>query len=214
MYSQNYEEKWIAEYFGDFRGRFLDIGANDGKTISNTYRLALDGWAGVYVEPSPAAYAKLLQTIEGIPPAESRYDGPRFQALNIALGAHNGSITLHESGPHRLHNGNTNNVALLSTTMPSQLQRWVHETFTPVEVPCQTVGSTPEISGTFDLVSIDAEGMDWTILKQLKLDDLAVAALLIEWNGDPKERKKIEAYCERFSLKVRNENYENLFLTI
>jgi FkbM family methyltransferase len=42
-------------------GRFLDIGAFDGETFSNTCALVDLGWSGVMVEPGPAAFAKLLE---------------------------------------------------------------------------------------------------------------------------------------------------------
>ena len=36
MYSQRDEELHILGYFGDKVGRFIDIGAYDGKSFSNT----------------------------------------------------------------------------------------------------------------------------------------------------------------------------------
>lgn len=53
--SQYGEGRWIAEHFAGRVGRFLDVGAFDGKTFSNTWRLAQEGWFGVCVEPSPPA---------------------------------------------------------------------------------------------------------------------------------------------------------------
>ena len=51
-YSQTGEQQVIFDYFGpEFKGTFLDIGANDGVTFSNTYGLSLKGWRGVCVEP-------------------------------------------------------------------------------------------------------------------------------------------------------------------
>lgn len=62
MYSQNEEEKYILEAAGDREqpGVFLDIGAFDGKTFSNTLALIERGWSGVLVEPSPYAFEFLL----------------------------------------------------------------------------------------------------------------------------------------------------------
>lgn len=42
------------------RGSFVDVGAYDGRTFSNTYALAQRGWGGVCIEPAPDAY-KLLE---------------------------------------------------------------------------------------------------------------------------------------------------------
>ena len=40
-YSQNNEQDIILQYFGNRKGFFLDIGANDGITLSNTYALLI-----------------------------------------------------------------------------------------------------------------------------------------------------------------------------
>ena len=64
MYSQNNEEAIITSEFdrmGITAGRFLDVGAWDGKGFSNTYRLAELGWQGVCVEPSPTVFPGLVK---------------------------------------------------------------------------------------------------------------------------------------------------------
>ena len=57
-YSQHGEQAIILDYFekqGIQQGRFLDIGANDGITFSNSYALVIRDWKGVAVEASPSA---------------------------------------------------------------------------------------------------------------------------------------------------------------
>ena len=48
-----------------FRGKrdgfFIDIGAYDGVTISNTYSLEEIGWKGICIEPVPNVFEKLIQ---------------------------------------------------------------------------------------------------------------------------------------------------------
>lgn len=65
MPSQYGEESHILRHFAGRLGRFLDIGAFDGTTFSNTRCLAELGWAGVLVEPSPAAFVHLLKNYAG-----------------------------------------------------------------------------------------------------------------------------------------------------
>lgn len=60
MYSQNDEEAFILQHFGSSTCEFLDIGAFDGKTFSNTYALVERGWGGVCVEASPITFTRLL----------------------------------------------------------------------------------------------------------------------------------------------------------
>ncbi len=61
MPSQTNEDEIIKEYFGDRKGRFLDIGAFNGVTFSNTEQLANMGWGGVCVEPSGIPFKDLLE---------------------------------------------------------------------------------------------------------------------------------------------------------
>ncbi len=67
MYSQNDEEVHILAALSGTVGRFLDIGAHDGHTLSNTMALAERGWGGVCVEPSPNVFPALLNTHEARP---------------------------------------------------------------------------------------------------------------------------------------------------
>jgi len=61
MFSQRDEETYILEHFKGSTGTFLDLGAYDGVMFSNTRQLALNGWCGVCVEPSPTVLPKLLE---------------------------------------------------------------------------------------------------------------------------------------------------------
>ncbi len=74
--SQYGEGQWIVDYFGDRKGRFLDVGAFDGKTFSNTWMLAQLGWSGVCVEPSPPAFCHLMRLYA---------DNTNIRMLNAAL---------------------------------------------------------------------------------------------------------------------------------
>lgn len=60
-YSQRNEDEKIAEYFGEYVGRFLDVGAWDGKDKSNTWLLTERGWSGVCVEPAAMPFLKLMR---------------------------------------------------------------------------------------------------------------------------------------------------------
>ena len=53
MYSSNGEDEAIMAYFeklGIKSGRFLDIGAANGITLSNTHMMARNGWTGVCID--------------------------------------------------------------------------------------------------------------------------------------------------------------------
>jgi len=69
-FSRDGEQAIIEKFFGDFIGRFLDIGAYDGVTGSNSRALAMKGWSGLCVEPGPAQFAKLVRLYQDYPPVE------------------------------------------------------------------------------------------------------------------------------------------------
>ena len=62
-YSQAAEQAIITRFFqeltGDYAAFFVDVGAYDGLTGSNSRLLAELGWSGILIEPTTAAFAKL-----------------------------------------------------------------------------------------------------------------------------------------------------------
>ena len=106
-YSQNNEQDIILSYFQSRKGFFLDIGANDGVTLSNTYALQLQEWKGVLIEPSEEAFNRI----------KVRYGVQKF---NVAIGTEDGHCTFHEMGNHL----NAGDVSLLSTIKKTELKRW------------------------------------------------------------------------------------------
>lgn len=195
MYSQNNEEEIILNYFGDFIGTFIDIGANDGVTLSNTCALSHLGWSGVLVEPSPKAFERLKKNYE-------RMKG--FYLYPFAIGEINGTTILHESG-ELLNQGD---VALVSSIDENEIGRWTPANiqFTKTEVKVfrwKTFLNRLTIK-KFDFISIDIEGKDLDVLKQIDLSE--VKCICVEWNG--KQKDEFMKVCEGFRLI--GENAENL----
>ena len=202
-YSQNGEQKIILDYFENKEvGHFLDIGANDGITLSNVYALALKGWGGVMCEPSPKAFDLLSRNYKPF---------PSVLLLNTAIGAKSGRYLLKESNSH-LVKGDNNNISLLSTFEDSEVKRWKGtQVFTDIEVDVKTYKYAGLDNFDFDFISIDAEGWDFIILEQIDLSNTSM--LCIEWNGNQSIRKQILEYCRIFKMEIHYENIENLILT-
>lgn len=67
FYSQYGQDKFVYETFfkGEKQGIFVDIGAYDGITFSNSYFFEKElGWSGICVEPIPKFFKKLSQLRE------------------------------------------------------------------------------------------------------------------------------------------------------
>ena len=190
-YSQNKEQEAILKYFGDFKGTFLDLGANDGQTLSNTRALAELGWCGCLVEPSPIAFSKLKKLYE-----ESKKGC--FYLYNCAVGLSNSSMPLHDSG-QLLGVGDT---GLVSTLVKKETERFSKTvSYTDIDVKVyrwKTLLNRLSIK-KFDFVSIDIEGLDADVLDQMDLTD--VKLLCIETNGNKELEKKIIEYTSKFGME-------------
>lgn len=164
-YSQNNEEEVIIAEFARMNvqsGRFLDIGAWDGKGFSNTYRLAELGWRGVCVEPSPTVFPNLIKNHAG---------NPHITLVNAAVSpAHAKLVEWFDSGGDAI-----------STTNPAHRDKWEKGwkvKFTPFWIFTMPLSALFDQFGfDFDFINVDVEStnielfrvLPWAALKQTKV---------------------------------------------
>jgi len=196
-YSQNKEDLIIAEYFGDFKGNLLSIGENDGITFSNALAFIEFGWKAHLVEPS-SVFNKMKELHIG---------NPNVKCYDFGIGEKFGFVTFYESGAH-VKGGKDH--ALVSTIDLEETKRWPDVEFKPIEVMCLEWKRAHWWMDyeKFDYISIDAEGQDYSILKQIDLSHTKV--LIIEWNSIIDLKKAYQEYCLPFGLRIIHENAENL----
>lgn len=186
-YTQNDEERVFTEYFGDFKGVLVDIGANDGKTFSNSYRLIENGWVAHLVEPHKEAFEKCVK---------EHADHERVVIHNVAISKYDGEVEFLKGSDSLLSTLNTSMVALWPN-----VQFEVSKTKTISWASFMKKAKIPRI----DFLSIDAEGSDWDILQQINLSE--VRMLCIE-AGDYKGF--IIAYAQRAGMRLIHRTHENL----
>lgn len=188
MFSQSLEEQYILEYFNGKIGTFIDIGANDGKTFSNTLQLVGLGWRGVFVEPSPKAF-ELME--------EFHKELTGVYHYNFALGETNGRVKMWDSGTHL----GKDDHGLLSTMNAEDYNKWRGSTqFTEIEVQCfrwKTFLNRLKIK-EFDFISMDCEGNEIAILKQMDLRSTSCACL--EWNSKPEVKAEFDKLMIGFKI--------------
>jgi FkbM family methyltransferase len=209
VYSQNDEQAIIMKYFGDRRGRLLDIGANDGVTLSNSRALMLSGWEGVLVEPSPKAFARL----------QNVYSSTSAVLLEVCVGPETRVIEFWESGAFE-HTGP--DVALLSCINPKEKERWGEKVaFEPIKVQqlsfkslLKSIWAHIEVESVEDLkfqfINIDAEGMDYEILQQIDLNAVGCECFCIEHNSIPENSLRYISYANKYGFREIGRNAENL----
>lgn len=201
-YSQNNEQQIILDYFGDKIGTLLDIGANDGITLSNSRKLIELGWQADLVEPAPTPFEMLRTMYEG---------HPNVKCHDVAIADFTGIETLYESGEHL----SVNDKGLLSSLSFEETSKWkATANFNPVDVACFTFSDFQKQYGRkkYDFITIDAEGMDLIILRQINLKETGTSLICVEWNG--KDFESFDYYLKGYKMKLIAKNNENLIYGI
>ena len=174
MYSQKDDEQYILKYFGEkSKGRFLDIGANDGITFSNTRRLVELGWSGVCVEPDPTAFVSLIA---------NNKENSNIALINSGLGVFDGMQKFYAMQD-----------SLLSSFSPEQQKIWSNAPFVREYYVNQISWNTLlNLIGTdFDFVSIDAEGVSLSLLEAMPFEVVPAKMICVEHDSQISTIEKI-----------------------
>jgi FkbM family methyltransferase len=178
-------------------GFFVEAGANDGYTQSNTYWLErFRGWRGILVEPVPA-YAAECQV--------GRPDATVVQAALVPFDFEDETITMHFGDlMSTVRGAHGDEAADRAWVGPGLVLGWydAHEE----EVPARTLTSildeldAPEI----DLLSLDVEGYEAFVLRGLDLDRHAPRWIVVEAHDVDGGRAAIEEVLgERYVLEAQ-----------
>jgi len=194
-FSQRDEEPYILKVFEDMdNGRFLDIGAHDGETFSNTRALALKGWGGVLVEPS----------LSVLPALRERYGGnDKYRILECGIGLKRGSFSLFDSRGD-----------LVSSFDEEHKKLWEKKggtVFDEIQRPVMSVKDLFETVGyEFDFISLDAEAWSLDILEVLPFSDLRrVRMICVEFDLNP---QRVLDAVEKHGYRQIHQTAENILV--
>jgi FkbM family methyltransferase len=190
------QDAWVAECL-DFKhdGFFLDFGAFDGVTISNTYALEKDlGWRGICVEPNPRYYPQVCAARSCI-------------TVNVALW-HQSREVLRFVDAHGL--------SALESFKDGDINADRRAQATKDIIAVDTLNPT-ELLGRFnvptliDFLSLDVEGAEYDVLSALDLKKYAVALMTIEHNHNARCQKQIRDHLARFGYEVVQNRNDDFF---
>ena len=187
--SQSGEEDIILKHTASLPvKRFLDIGAGDGKTFSNTYTLAQKGWGGVCVEPAPWNFDYLVKCYQ------ERKD--IFCVNAVVTATHTGLIDFYYTrGDH------------LSSTSLAHTRTWPNVEFRPITgVGVKLHDLLDYFDEDFSFVSIDTEGTTMELLDAYKSHDRwdAVRVICIEVENS-RQREEVN-FVKDFRQKEETAN--------
>jgi FkbM family methyltransferase len=197
MYSQNNEEQIITKALEGITGSFLDIGAFDGKALSNTYRLVELGWSGVCVEPSPCVFVRL---------AELHKDNPKISLVNAA-------ITPGTAGTLcPWYDSNGDGVSSVSAAHKDKWEAGSTIRFNKHWVYTMPLGVLFESFGTqHEFINIDVESINIDLFRALPWTQLtATRVICVEHDGHVNEMRQI---AEQYGFRPIGQNAENVIMS-
>jgi FkbM family methyltransferase len=172
-FSQYGEQKFITEYFRSKKthpGVFLDVGASDGISHSNTHALHLAGWRGILVEPVREEYARLCET----------YKNTSNILVNSAVSDKHGEVEMWVTKQTAAKHGGRDNRNTLDADFAgasgANYEKQPVSSITPADLALLINGMK------IDFASIDTEGLDGFVIKGLF--DNKVYPSLIMWECD------------------------------
>jgi FkbM family methyltransferase len=185
--SQFGQDKWVAEVLlpNARPGVFVDVGAHDGISFSNTYYLERElGWSGLAVEPNPEMYTKLKRQ-------------RRCIALEGCVAPQDGRVRfLQISGYSQMLSG------IVGEFDPRHKKRIENEvrvyggSSREIEVDGYTLGNLLATYGLthVDYLSLDVEGPEYLILESLDFRRFDVSVIGVENNyGDARMPRLLKA---------------------
>lgn len=201
--SQNGEDLFVSNYFAGKTISALSIGENNGVDLSNVRGMIESGQiiSAHLVEPG-SVYSDLHALY---------VDSPNIHTHNFGIGEEEKVVKFYESGAHVA--GGTDQ-GLVSTVNEAETVRWrlagVEFKETEIYIINWPDFYTSIGSPKFDFVSIDVEGLEWSILKQMDLTAIGCSCLCIEYNGHLDLKMQFVSYCEMFGMRLALQNNENL----
>lgn len=200
-YGQLKQDEIIHFYFKLFPERnktFIDVGAFDGISFSNTFFFFKQGWNGICIEPAKKNFNKLHEL----------YKGSSIHTVRAAATDFEGQLTLNVATiPWERDWGSD-----VSSTTDNTKKRFPEYEWNEEIVLAKTLNTIIKDSpiSDFDYLSIDVEGHELEVLKGLDLTKYQPQIILVEYSSKP-DKKALKSYLKQFDYFCWYDNYQDLF---
>lgn len=177
----------VAAFFGDSKGYFVEVGANDPRARSQTWHLEQAGWTGLLIEPQPDL-ARELRAMRMAKVFAVACSSPENAGHTLPL---------HVAGP-----------------LSSLDRRRMAPGATPqavIEVPIRTLDSVLEEAQApehFDFLSIDVEGHELEVLRGFDIVRWQPRLILLEDHvADLSKHRYLSAVGYRIVRRYENNGW-------
>jgi FkbM family methyltransferase len=180
-------------------GIFVEIGAFDGLSYSNTWGLAERGWEGLLVEPIPELATKCR---------ENHRRHPQVSITESAIGSHRGVASLVLAGELTTANH--------AQASEYRTKAWARPLVTDasIEVPMTTLDALLEerkVPTEFDLVVVDVEGYESAVFEGFNLSRWLPRMLIVELADTHPELSLTASDDARLSTTIQATGYRIVY---
>jgi FkbM family methyltransferase len=155
----DHEARLIAAFFGERKGYFVEVGANEPRARSQTWHLEQAGWTGVLIEPQPDLADQLR--------AQRTAKVFAVACSSPANAGH--TLPLHVAGPL----SSLDRASMAPGARPEKV----------IDVPIRTLDDVLEEAGApahFDFLSVDVEGHEIDVLRGFSIARWRPQLILLE----------------------------------
>jgi FkbM family methyltransferase len=177
--SQHGEDKFMTQFFdNEYKGVCIEVGAYDGKTLSNTYYFEQKGWNCLCIEPIQSAFKECTKI--------------RKNAIQCCIGEKDS-----ENKEFKIYHLNTNLCAISSLVPDERLVESHKHLITNVSTQSVAVRSLTSLLNelnfpkSIDFISIDTENTELDVLKSIDFSIYSIKYFIIENNYN-------EPFCEDY----------------
>lgn len=170
-YSQHKQDVWVASLFPrDHQGFFVELGAGDGVSFSNTKMLEDElGWTGLLIEPHPSHYQALVTARPNCQTSDAVVDGDEHEVEYWFRGGWISGIVDQDTKQSKQRY----KAKLRRDRQRGTVRKMRTQTLA-------TVFKEHQVPRVVDYLSLDVEGAEYRILKDFPFDRWLFLAMSIE----------------------------------
>ena len=187
-FSQLGQDTRVLSHYNNKRyGYFIEIGAYNGITLSNTYLLEKNyGWTGLCIEPSPYQFPNLVKNRpNSICINTTVYNNDGLIKEFIVADMFSGIVDHIDCHKEYLNN---EKIKVVTVKLDTLLKRYHSPSF-------------------IDYLSIDTEGSELEILRSVDFSSYRFGMIHLEHNGIEPRRMNIRKFLEEVGYTYQGENY-------
>lgn len=190
-------DKIYTKYFGLFCNQktFVEIGAFDGESVSNTSCLADSGWKGFYVEPVHENYLKCLH----------RHKDNNVVVSNLSIGLEEGIQKIYSNGILSSLDKDHADLGVTKFNYPLYQESLCYQ------IRMDKFLKNQSVPHNFDLLVVDVEGKEHEVFYSFNLDEWKPRMMIIELVDNHQyfienpsiisKVKQLRSFIEKFNYK-------------